>query len=225
MKACACWLLIIIVLLAFLLSGCTWVEGLTGAVTADAATTTVTVESEGVLLADAEIYVNGKYVGKTVSGGSEEKGTKLVVLSEGENIIVAKKQGYITSSIASGAGIENSGLQKPETENITISLERAKAEYEISLKRGDNLITGAQVALYKENEQSPFDILETDEKGKVIFKDLEPGDYRMSISKGEDISAVFQKTIGEDALGGTVTSAITFTAVPKVDEALANISK
>ncbi len=53
-----------------------------------------------------------------------------------------------------------------------------------------NIVEGATVTLYKtqadyENNENPVQSGETDEKGRIIFKELQPVSYFMDVRKGD----------------------------------------
>ena len=53
-----------------------------------------------------------------------------------------------------------------------------------------NLVEGASVTLYRtqadyENEENEVQVMVTDEKGEVLFRDMEPVTYFMLVTKGD----------------------------------------
>jgi hypothetical protein len=74
-----------------------------------------------------------------------------------------------------------------------VSAQLFKTSLEITIRdRLGNTVEGAEVQLYKtyedyQNETNPVtEVLTTDRKGRVHFKDLEPRPYYVNAEKGDD---------------------------------------
>lgn len=207
--------IILLLLLSFLfiLTSCSGDE-VTGSVSAEVSTLTVTVQAEnGSLLYNADVYLNGEFKGKTNQYG-EGKGTRELVLMPGENVLTVKKSGYVASESISVNPLKGS------TQKITVVLEKINVNYKILVYDKYGPVSGARVYFSEANSSLPAAVEITNSAGQATFEKVEDGDYDVKVVREEYLPTEVQRSV--DHRERTTRTTVELTPLPRLAVEIVN---
>jgi hypothetical protein len=198
-------LIVLLMAVTFLL-GCSEPDSLTGKATLDAGTLLVTVQQEnGTVIPDAKIYVNNIYKGTTSKFG-RSKGSKTVVVTGNENVVVAEKEGYFPIEPL------HIGTSPGNQQQVNIILERRKAAFLVEVK-GD--VEDAMVTL-QEIDTTVTHNVRTDEFGIGLFDKVRDGNYSVTVRK-QGYETLTMNTSFRYEEGDYVTTQVDLVELPKIE--------
>ncbi len=199
--------LLVFISFLFMITSCSGDE-VTGSVSAEISTLTVTVQAEnGSLLYNADVYLNGEFKGKTNQYG-EGKGTRELVLMSGENVLTVKKSGYVASESISVHSLRGS------TQKITVVLEKVNVDYKIFVYDQYGPVSGARVYFSEANSSLPAAIEITNSAGQATFEKVEEGDYSIRVVREEYLPIEVQRSITH--WEATTETTIELTSLPRL---------
>lgn len=143
----------------------------------DTGTVTVIVRSEnGSLMGDVDVYADSELIGKTRAFG-ESKGTKTFILGEGDTLVRAEKEGFVST--------EDTVVEfRSGSQTLTLDLIPVKTFYNVKVSNDfDKSLEGAMVKLSSNDKIKFSKIVSTNSFGFGKFGGVNPGDYTLTVSK------------------------------------------
>lgn len=197
-----------LVFVFFILTSCSG-EEITGDSALEVSTLTViVVDEDDQLVPDAEIFINGRFKGKTNKYG-ENVGKKVVLLDGLNNQIQIEKDGY-TPSKSTKISATFSGEQQ-----ITISLEKKKTNYHVRISDRGYRLEKVRVSL-RQQGRDPI-ILYTDRDGDVIFEAVDDGEYVFTAALDKYQSQKWDQEINYADDGDNLRVAVELERLPAVE--------